>query len=412
MRPQLLTPEFFRDPYPTFRDLRAQATVVWNEELHGWLVTGLSAGRTALADHQRFSSARVSRMIEAMVPGFSFDALPLMVREALEQDFLFLDPPAHTPIRRILGSALRGAIEKVAPAVEQAAIDLVADLQGRDTADLQREFADRIPAITMGLLLGLSPKQRDMWQRCTYEAGPLFGASLQLLDPKQRDHMLELVQLLNEEMSEHLYLTNATGPLVDPLRAAVRDRQWTPEEGLGAAVQIYTAGVLTTGDVLGLGLLELMRDPSPIPAILHDDASLDRAIEELVRFTSPAQMMHRVARVDTQLDGHAIAKGDLLYVIIAAANRDPDHFQRPDDFDVTRSVTPRHLGFGSGVHRCIGAALAHLELRAALRAILPVLGRWAPCGPPPFREYTMAFRGLDRLPVEAVESSSVLVRSA
>jgi len=213
--------------------------------------------------------------------------------------------------------------------------------------------------------------------------------------------MLDCVSALNESMAELLFLTEVRTPLLDRLRELVTARTWTPEEALGALVQLYAAGVLTTGDALVMGLLELLGNPAQHALIESGEVSLDQAIEEIVRFTSPTQVMHRLVRVDTELGGRSLRRGDLVYAVIGAANRDPRAFADPDRFDVRRPDVGKHIGFGVGVHGCVGGALAKLELRAALTAIVPRLRRWRVDGPLHYRDYSLCFRGLDTAPVVA-----------
>lgn len=129
--------------------------------------------------------------------------------------------------------------------------------------------------------------------------------------------------------------------------------------------------------------------------------SLDRAIEEIARFSSPTQVMRRIVRVDTELGGRSLRRGDLVYAVIGAANRDRRALEDPDRFDVRRPDVGKHIGFGAGVHGCIGGALARLELRAALTAIVPRLRRWRVDGPLQYRDYSLCFRGLHTAPLVA-----------
>ncbi len=403
----LLSPEFFADPYPTYYAYRARGPVVWVEELRGWLVTDLEGCRQVLSDYQRFSSARAKPMIEAMLPGHRFERLlPRIVCDAIEQDFLFLDPPQHSVVRRGLAIALRNAMVGIESALARITEGLARELETRSRCDLEGEFCARIPAITMGLLYGISPEQASQWQQWTFEAGPLFGGSPALADDSRRATMLARVLELNESMSELLFLSQTETPLLVHLRELVKTKVWTPEEALGAAVQLYTAGVLTTGDALALGLWTLLANPLQLASVELGAVELDQVIDEILRFTSPTQIMHRVVRADTELGGCALRSGDLMYAVIAAANRDPRAFSRPDVFDVMRADATKHIGFGVGVHRCIGAGLGRLELRAGLTAIIPRLRHWAVAGSPKYRDFSICFRGLDTLPLVASPKSS------
>lgn len=397
-----MSQEFFLDPYPTYRSLQAEGDTVWDDELRGWLVLDFDGCRRALSDHDTFSSARARPMLEAMVPPLRFeDLLPRIACDAIEQDFLFLDPPRHTPIRKELTAVLRSAVVELEPVVEEAARSLVRALEQTPRFDFMEGCAAKLPAIAMGTMLGLSPEQADEWQRWTWTAGPLFGASPALADDARRRQMVTSVLALNESMAELLFLSEARTPFLEHLRQLVRTRAWTPEEALGAAVQLYAAGVLTTSDALAMGLCELLAHPDQLARLESGEVSPDHAIDEIVRFTSPTQVMHRVVRADTELGGRRLRAGDLVYAVIASANRDPRAFERPDDFDVTRSDAAKNIAFGVGVHRCIGLALARLELRAGLAAILPRLRGWTLAGSPRWRDYSMCFRGLDTLPLES-----------
>jgi cytochrome P450 len=395
-----LSQEFFLDPYPTYRSLQAAGDTVWIDELRGWLVLDLEGCRRVLADHESFSSARARPMLEAMVPPLRFeDLLPRIACDAIEQDFLFLDPPRHTPIRKELMVALRTALVELEPVMAEVAQSLLQPLEQAPRFDFMEGYAAKIPAIAMGRMLGLSPEQADEWQRWTWTAGPLFGASPALADEARRAQMVRSVLALNESVSELLFLSDVETPFLEHVRQLVRTRVWTPEEALGAAVQLYAAGVLTTPDALAMAVLELLARPDQLALVESGVVSLDQLIDESVRFTSPTQVRHRVVSVDTELGGQRLRTGDLVYAVIASANRDPRAFERPDDFDLLRPDAAKHIGFGVGVHRCIGLALARVELRAALAAIVPRLRGWSVDGAPYWRDYSMCFRGIDSLPM-------------
>jgi cytochrome P450 len=394
--------EFFRDPYPTYRSLQSMGDTVWVDELAGWIVLDLAGCRRALSDHESFSSARARAMLEAMVSPLRFEELlPRLVCDAIEQDFLFLDPPRHSPIRRELAVALRSAMAELEPVLHEAARSLADALERTPRFDFMGGFSAKLPAIAMGTLLGLTPEQADEWQRWTWDAGPLFGASPVLADDDRRALMVRSVLALNESMAEHLFLSDSETPLLEHLRRLVRTRVWTPEEALGAAVQLYAAGVLTTGDALGMGVLELLAHPEQLARVESGAVPLEHAIEEIIRFTAPTQVMHRVVRQDTELGGARLRCGDLVYAAIGSAHRDPRGFERPDAFDVSRSDAARHIGFGAGAHRCIGLGLARLELRVGLEVIVPRLRGWKVVEPPRWRDYSMCFRGFDSLWIAA-----------
>ncbi len=338
-------------------------------------------------------------MIEAMVPGFSFDVFPPMVRQSLELNLLFLDPPDHTKIRRLLGTALNAELRSLRPWLERTVQEQVESLLRRPSVDLQTEFADRIPAFVMGKLYGLEADERDHCQQMTYRSGPLFGASPSLSDEGCRNEILDCIRQLSESIANLLFMSKTSTPLLDSIRAGIHSGEWSQDEALGAAVQLFAAGVLTTGDVMGLGVLELLRDPTRATSVMKDGRLPALAVDEVIRFTSPAQVMHRVVRHDLELGGEQLKAGQLVYVVIAAANRDPEHFEQPNELRLARANAAEHIGYGAGVHHCVGAALARLELRVSMSALAPHLSKWSVNSDPEFREITLAFRGLTGLPV-------------
>lgn len=365
-------PAFVADPYTVLARARVVAPVVWHEGLGLWLTTTHAAANDVLRDR------RLGRIFR---PRAASDDDPWTVFDWLHADsILDSEPPKHTRLRRLVAGAFnRGHIERLRPRVEQIADELLTAAAGRlddGRLDVIEAFAEPLPVLVICELLGAPSSDwkrlRDWSQAIVrmYEVAPSFEAQAQA--QQACDEFAAYVEALAAE--------RVARPGDDLLTALVEERdggdRLSRRELVATVVLLLNAGHEASVNGFGNGLASLLADPSQLDAVLgslDDDAAVARLVEEMLRHDSPLHLFERTATSDVELHGVTVREGQKVAALLGAANRDPAVFAEPDRFDAAREPNP-HLAFGAGIHFCLGAPLARMELQISVRALLRRLG--------------------------------------
>ncbi|WP_256988135.1 cytochrome P450, partial [Streptomyces sp. BR123] len=353
----------------------------------GWLVTGYGPAREVLAD-SRFSSRY--ELMHFPIPGGPEGTLP----PAPVGDMTGMDAPGHTRYRRLLAGRFTVRRMRLLTArVEEITAERLEDMaHGGAEADLVTAFAQPIPALVICELLGVPFADRDTFQRLVH--------TLMSLDASPEDRF-DAVAGLQQYMLD-LVRAKQAAP-TDDLLGDLTASDLTEEELAGLGGFLLGAGLDTTANMLAHGTFALLAHPEQLAALRADPGLADSAVEELMRYLSVAHTMVRVALEDIELDGCTIKAGESVTLSVEAANRDPERFPDPDTLDIRRKATGQ-LGFGHGVHQCLGAQLARVEMRVALPALVsrfPALRLAVPAADVPLRT-GMNIYGVHRLPVALV----------
>ncbi|MGK5111565.1 cytochrome P450 [Geodermatophilus sp. CPCC 205506] len=389
----LTDPAVVADPYPAFARARAHAPVQWHEGLGLWLAFTHAECNAVLRDR------RLGRIWRDKEPAERFADFNLIHRNAI----LEMEPPSHARLRRLISTAFaRGHVERLRPWVEQLAGRLVDELVersgGSEPVDVLSGMAEQLPVDVIAELLGVPQVDRPLlrpWSNAIvkmYEYGRTtaveeaaeraageFVAYLRELAADRRRH-------LGDDLVSHL--------------VTVRDTEGdrlTEDELVTTCILLLNAGHEATVNVTGNGLLALLRHPDQLARLRADRALLPTAIEELMRFDSPLQLFERTATEDVGIAGVTVPRGQKIAALLGAANHDPAVFADPETLDVGRTDNP-HISFGAGVHFCIGAPLARVELQASFGALLDRTARLE-LGGEPVRRPEFVIRGLAELPV-------------
>ncbi|GAA1835275.1 cytochrome P450 [Pseudonocardia ailaonensis] len=391
-QPDLLSPEAVADPYPMLADLRERDPVHWSERYRSWFVTRYADVDAALRD-PRFSSDRIAPYRRARLSGPDTDPAVRAAFGVLENWMVFKDPPDHTRLRKLLGRAFTPrAVERVRTRVAEIADELLDALADRSEADLIGEFAYPLTASVVAEMLGVPRVDRDRFKDWSDRiTGLVFGG---MGDADRHTDgaggMAELTAYLGELVAHH-----EREPADDLLSALVRARDsgdaLSHEEVVATGVLLLFAGHETTTNVIGNGIRALLEHPGQAP-----DAP--GTVEETLRFDGPAKTIARLMATDVELGGRTLRAGERVFLCPAAANRDPDVFADPDRFDVGRKPG-RQLGFGVGLHYCLGAPLARLEASIAIPAVFRRLPALRPTGTPEWHPVLLS-RGMTAFPVE------------
>ncbi|MCF6428655.1 cytochrome P450 [Amycolatopsis tucumanensis] len=344
------------DPVPELGATRAEAPVSKLPLPFGitaWLVTGYGEAKEVLAATDKFSNDYTNLVGKA---GLSAEQNP--------GGLGFADPPDHTRLRKMLTPEFTmRRLNRLTPRIDEIIAEQL-DAMEKDggTVDLMQSFALPIPSLTICELLGVSYEDRDDFQRLSTVRFDLFagaGASFGAIS-ESLSYLLEIVKKQRVEPGDGLL-----GMLVKEHGDNISD-----QELAGLADGVLTGGLETTASMLALGAIVLLRDRRAFELVRDSDDAARDFVEELLRYLTVVQVAFpRFAREDVTVGGQEIAKGDIVFVSLSGANRDAALGDGMESFDPARPAT-QHLAFGWGAHRCIGAELARMELRAAYPALV------------------------------------------
>jgi len=390
----LLDPEVLADPYPLYARLRAEDPVHWDPFLHAWIVTRYSDVLTVLHD---YSADRTPTPEQLTAMGLSHltPIAKVMVRQ-----MLFMDAPAHTRLRGLASVAftprrievLRAHIQEIADRLLDSAVP-----SGR--MDLMAQFANPLPAIVTAEMLGVPAEDHERLKLWSADFAEMLGNFQH--NPDRVPRVLRSV----EEMTEYFRgaiadqrRTPREGLVRSLLTAEVDGDRLSEEEVIANCIVTMVGGQETTTNLIGNGVLTLLRHPPELERLREDPSLSASAVEELLRYESPSQHTARMAPSDQELGGRPIRKRQAVIAVMGAANRDPERFPDPDRLDLSRQPN-RHVAFGWAAHFCFGAPLARMEGQIAFDTLLRRLPelRLAP-GPLEWRE-NLGLRGLKSLPV-------------
>jgi cytochrome P450 len=389
----LTDPAVVADPYPSFAQARAVAPVQWHEGLGLWLAFTHAEANAVLRDR------RLGRIWADKAPAERFESFNLIHRNAI----LEMEPPDHTRLRRLISAAFaRGHVERLRPWVEDLARTLVDGLaersDGSEPVDLLSGMAAELPVAVIAELLGVPDADRPLlrpWSNAIVKMYE-YGRTTAIEDSAERA-AAEFVAYLRDLAAERR--KNPGEDLVSHL-VSVRDAEGdrlSEDELVTTCILLLNAGHEATVNVTGNGTLALLRNPEQLARLRADRSLLPTAIEELMRFDSPLQLFERTATEDVEIGGVTVTEGQKIAALLGSANRDPAVFRAPDSLDVGRAENP-HISFGAGIHFCIGAPLARVELQASFGALLDRTSALE-LGGEPARRPEFVIRGLADLPV-------------
>ncbi|HVK20044.1 MAG TPA: cytochrome P450 [Actinokineospora sp.] len=382
-------PDFVADPYPAFAALRAEGEVHWHEGL-GLAVAVSHAACSAVLRHRD-----LGRLWTDAAPADVFTAFNLLHRNSLLEN----EPPTHTRLRRLIAAAFaRGHTERLRPWVSDLADRMVADLADRiadaGSADLLATVAAPLPVEVIAELLGVPAADRAL-------LAPWSNAIVKMYEYGRPEAQRLAAETAAREFADYVRGL-AADPLPDSLVSdlvAVRDGgdRLSEDELVATAVLLLMAGHEATVNVIGNGVLALLTHREQWDRLRADPGLLPTAVEELIRFDAPLQLFERTATERVEVAGYVVEPGDKIAALLGAAARDPLVFAEPDRFDIARTPNA-HLGFGAGIHYCVGAPLARVEIAATLAALTRRLPNLTLADTAP-RRPEFVIRGLRALPV-------------
>ncbi|MFD9892103.1 cytochrome P450 [Amycolatopsis sp. NPDC059027] len=351
-------PVFLADPYPAFAALRAEGEVHRHDDL-GLAIAVSHAASAAVLRHRG-----LGRIWQDVRPAERFASFNLLHRNSLLEN----EPPAHTRLRRLISGAFaRGHVERLRPMVAEFAETMVDELAGKiaaeGSADLLEHLAQPLPVAVIAELLGVPDADRPRLVPWSNSIVKMYEFDL----PEEGRDAAEAAAAEFVAYLRELAEARAASPGDDIVSDLLRS-ELTPDELVATAVLLLMAGHEATVNVIGNGVAALLTYRNQWERLIASPELLDSAVEELIRFDSPLQLFERTATEDVEIAGFRVARGEKIGALLGAAARDPKVFAEPDVLDIGRSPNA-HLGFGMGIHYCVGAPLARVEIGAALKAL-------------------------------------------
>jgi pimeloyl-[acyl-carrier protein] synthase len=380
----LFPPQVRRDPYPMYDALRSDAPLQFVDGIGRWVASG-HAECTAVLRDERFGTSFVASREEQGIAD-----RPLL--QMLSNWMLFMDPPAHARLRRLVNRAFTPrAVQALRPRVQQLVDGYLDAAAQRGHMDVITDLARPLPIVVIAELLGVDP---ELFSGSGVDAGAV-------LDPVTPPEVLDQLDSgLDDYLDEFRAVLRArrTDPRDDLMTGLAQVDELSEDEIVATCTLLFEAGHETTVNLIGNGTLALLRHPDQL-ARLRDDTAIDElAVDELLRFDAPVQLTARVALDDAEIAGERISAGEHVVCLLAAANHDPAVFDQPDRLDLGRHPNP-HLSFSAGIHFCLGAALARIEGQIAITSLIRRFPNLAVATEDLQWRTTITLRGLASLPV-------------
>ena len=386
--------EFHENPYPIYRHLRDEAPLYRNEELGFYTLSRYADVVQASQDWRTYSSAD-GTMVERMDPRM-FEVVPMMI---------FLDPPRHDRLRKLVSRAFTPRrVADLEPFVRATANRLLDELVARGGGDFVADFSAPLPMNVIFALLGVPESDRQQlrhWMDRSLER----DRDTPTVPPRAIEAMTSQMQYFVSFVRD-LRRTPGEGLIHDLIQARVEGDDGAPtlltdNEIIGFCMLLGAAGNETVTKLLANALVFFARHPAEYGKILADPGRIPRAVEEVLRYAPPSQYQGRTVTRDVEWYGHRVEAGSRILLVTGSACRDEREFPEADRFDVDREI-PVALGFGYGVHFCLGASLARMESRVALEELSRRFSRYRVDESRCVRVHMSNVHGYESVPFEAV----------
>jgi len=400
----LFAPEALVNSYPLFKRMRSEDPVHYSESLGYWILTRYKDVEAALRDE---------RLSTDHTPLFINQLGSLDVKEI--QNFLDLtskmitekEPPEHTRMRKLANQGFTTrAIESWRSIIQNTTDRLLDNVQNHGGMDVVSDLAIPLPGFILPEIMGVPETDRANLLEWTMDTAKIFGAAggsnIEIEElARKADKAAVKVSALIRQLIEQRRRQPGTD-MISLLSVAYQEQGFNFEELTSLCIQILNAGLLTTTDEIANGVNALLSHPDQLQKLKKNPSLINSAVEEIIRFDTSVPFFFRIAKQDLTIGGKEIAAGSLIALGLGAANHDPEKFDSPEVFDITRTPN-EHLGFGSGIHFCLGAVLARMKLTICFTTLLrrlPNLSFDPNKQAIPTKHSILLFKGFDSLPVK------------
>jgi len=377
------------DPYPTYAIVREAGPMMWIDQIQRWLVTGHEEAMAVLR-HERFSSDRTRWDGYRLPPGL----------ERPPGGMFVMDPPDHTRLRALVQKAFTPRmVNELRPRIERRATELLDHGADAGDVDLMADFAGPLPATVLAEMLGIPAADHETFRNWT-------TVLIAAIDPVSHHLTAQAQEGTRVRAAMEAYLGEIIAErrrrprpdlISDLIRVEEAGERLSSDELMEMCVLLTVAGLETTANLIGNGVNALLDHPEQLARLRDEPGLIHSAVEELLRFDAPIQLSGRIPMENLELCGHRLRRGQMVGVILGAANRDPRVFDDPDRLVMDRSPN-NHLAFGRGIHFCLGAPLARVEGAIAISALVGRFPKLRRSGDP-VRRLNPHVRGFAQLPV-------------
>lgn len=392
----LLEPAVLANPYAFYRRLR-ESDPIHRDATYGWVLTRHADVVAALRD-PRMSAERLTLTPDTLPPELMEMLAPAM--RAFARQMLFLDPPDHTRLRGLVNKAFTPrAVAQMRERVQTIVDGMLDQIAGADEVNIKHELAFPLPVAVIASMLGIPAEDHPQFTQWTADFGALLDGGVMAPEDAFAAFagLTNLMEYFRRAIAEH-----RAHPRDDLLQALIaaddRGDVLNEDELLGNCMLLLAAGHGTTTELIGNGLLALLRHPDQLERLRDEPALAESAVTEFLRLDGPVQMTSRLAKEDLEIGGQAIRAGENVMIVLGAANHDPAQFPDPDQLKLTRSEN-RHVAFGHGIHFCVGAPLAQLEGQVVFPTLLRRFPKMRLATDTLTWEPSLVFRGLTALPI-------------
>jgi len=400
----LFAPEAVVNSYPLFKRMRSEDPVHYCESGGYWILTRYRDVEAALRDERLSSDKKPLQMNQLG---------SLDVKEI--QNFLHLtsnwmsekDPPEHTRLRKLANPGFTTrAIESWRSIIENTTDRLLDKVQNHGGMDVVSDLAKPLPGFIIPEIMGVPETDRANLLEWAMDITQIFGvaggSTIEIEEvARKADKAAVQFSALITQLVEQRRRQPGTD-IISLLSVAYQEQGFNLEELPSVCIQILAAGLLTTTDQIANGVNALLCHPDQLQKLKKNPSLIDSAVEEMIRFDTSVPFFFRIAKQDLTIGGKEIAAGSVIVLGLGAANHDPEKFEEPEVFDITRTPN-EHLGFSSGIHFCLGAALARMKLTICLTTLLrrlPNLGFDPDKQAIPTKHSILIMKGFDSLPVK------------
>lgn len=391
--------------YPLVEQVRGRGRMSPVEKV-GWASADAQIVRGVLRDGRFRTIKQRERSPFRIVQWILAKTAPDVPNPLEPPSMVVTDPPEHTRLRRLVSRAFTPrALEGLRARIHEIADGLLRDLEGRAECDLITEYTSRIPIAVIAEMLAIPRDETRRLLEIGESTTRLIGTTV----VSWRDFRVAMKALreFDRYLAEHIERLRHDDANNSILSDVVHNGDLTEIEIRMLAGLLLGAGFVTTTHVLGKAVVALVGHPDQLAALRANPEGWPNAIEEILRYDTTGQLAGRVATEDVDIHGYSIRAGETVFLLLGGANRDPAIFEHPDIFDITRANAREHISFGTGVHACLGAALARMELHIGLQSLFERFPQLTLAGEPTFND-SIGLHGLIHLPVSLRAANAIV----
>jgi len=393
------------DLYPLIEQVRARGRMSPVEKV-GWVSADAEIVREVLRDG-RFRTIKQRDRSPFRFVQWILAKTALGVLNPLEPpSMLVTDPPEHTRLRRLVSRSFTPrALDGLRVRVHEIADGVLRGLEGRAECDLIAEYTSRIPIAVIAEMLAIPREDTRYLQEVAESTTGLIGSTA--ASWRNFRAAMNALREFDRYLGQHIERLRRDDHANSILAEVVRNGDLTETEMRMLAGLLVGAGFVTTTHVLGKAVVALVRHPDQLATLRANPEGWPNAIEEILRYDTTSQLAGRVAIEHVDIQGYPVRAGESIFLLVGGANRDPAVFNNPDTFDTTRANAREHISFGNGVHACLGAALARMELHIGLQSLFEHFPQLTLAGEPTFND-SIGLHGLKHLPVSLRAATAVV----